>query len=79
VNRLKQTYFLSKEEFELTEKKVLIKEKFIFHDKEFEARYNEIGLDLIKYKSREGFGNSIYLDNIWSIYRWKNRAEICLF
>ena len=70
MNQLKQTYFLSKKEFELTDKKILIKEKSVFHDKEFEARYNEIGLDLIKYRSREGIGNAIFFGGLMIVSIW---------
>lgn len=56
---LKQKYYLSKKSFELTDRKVVIVEKSVFDDKEWEARYNELGLDLVKIKSREGIGNAV--------------------
>jgi hypothetical protein len=31
----------------------------VFDSKEWEARYNELGLDLVKIKSREGIGNAV--------------------
>lgn len=34
-------------------------EKSVFDDAEWEARYDEIGLDLAKFKSREGIGNAV--------------------
>lgn len=34
-------------------------EKSLFDDKEWEARYDQIGLDVEKIKSREGIGNAI--------------------
>lgn len=70
MSKLSQTYFLSKKHFELKDEKVLIKEKSLFHDKEFEARYNEIGLDLIKYRSREGIGNAILFGGLTAISIW---------
>lgn len=57
--KLKQKYYLSKKSFELTDRKVLIKENSAFDDQEWEARYNELGLDLVKIKSREGIGNAV--------------------
>lgn len=59
MTNLKQKYYLSKKTFELTDRKVLIKEHSFFDDKEWEARYNELGLDLVKIKSREGIGNAV--------------------
>ena len=58
MTTLKQKYYLSKKTFELTDRKVVIVEKSFFDDKEWEARYNELGLDLVKIKSREGIGNA---------------------
>jgi hypothetical protein len=49
---LKQRYFFSTKTFNLLENKVLIKEKTIFDDMEWEARYDQIGLDLVKIKSK---------------------------
>ncbi|MEX0967707.1 MAG: hypothetical protein WD077_10750 [Bacteroidia bacterium] len=43
----------------MTDRKVLIKENSAFDDQEWEARYNELGLDLVKIKSREGIGNAV--------------------
>ncbi len=59
MTTLKQRYFLSTKTFNLLENKVLIKEKSIFDTMEWEARYDQIGLDLIKFKSKEGLANSI--------------------
>ncbi len=59
MDTLKQKYFLSSKSFELTENKVIISEKSVFDEKEWEARYNEIGLDITKVKSREGIGNAV--------------------
>jgi len=59
VKALKQRYFLSTKNFQLAENKILIKEKLVFDEQEWEARYNEVGLDLIKIKSREGIGNAV--------------------
>lgn len=59
MTTLKQKYNLSKKTFALTERKVVIVEKSLFDDKEWEARYNELGLDLVKIKSREGIGNAV--------------------
>lgn len=59
MTTLKQKYYLSKKTFELTDRKVVIVEKSVFDDKEWEARYNELGLDLVKIKSREGIGNAV--------------------
>lgn len=59
MTTLKQKYYLSKKTFALTERKVVIVEKSLFDDKEWEARYNELGLDLVKIKSREGIGNAV--------------------
>ncbi len=56
---LKQKYFLSKKSFELNDRKICINESSFFDDKEWEARYNELGLDLVKIRSREGIGNAI--------------------
>lgn len=56
---LNQKYYLSKKCFELTDRKILIVEKSVFDEKEWEARYNELGLDIVKIKSREGIGNAV--------------------
>ncbi|MGD1892607.1 MAG: hypothetical protein ACFB15_18700 [Cyclobacteriaceae bacterium] len=56
---LRQRYFLSTKTFQLEENKILIKEKSVFDEREWEARYNEVGLDLVKIKSREGIGNAV--------------------
>lgn len=59
MDTLKQKYFLSSKKFELTNDRILVREKSVFDEKEWEARYNEIGIDLIKVKSREGIGNAV--------------------
>lgn len=64
---LKQRYFFSTKTFELLENKILITEKSIFDDKEWEARYNQIGLDLVKIKSREGLGNAVLFGGLLGI------------
>jgi hypothetical protein len=50
---------MSTKTFQLEENKILIKEQSVFDEQEWEARYNEVGLDLIKIKSREGIGNAV--------------------
>ncbi|MBD3628746.1 hypothetical protein [Cyclobacterium sp.] len=64
MTTLKQKYYLSNKTFELTDRKVLIVEKSVFDDKEWEARYNELGLDLVKVKSREGIGNVVFFGGL---------------
>ncbi|MEM9672827.1 MAG: hypothetical protein AAF992_09545 [Bacteroidota bacterium] len=59
MTSLRQRYFLSTKTFQLEENKILIKEKSVFDEREWEARYNEVGLDLVKIKSREGIGNAV--------------------
>ena len=59
MKKLKQRYYFSTKSFELTDRKLLIKENSVFDDQEWEARYNELGLDLVKIKSREGIGNVV--------------------
>ena len=59
MKTLKQRYYFSTKTFELSDKKVWIKEKTLFNEKEWEARYNEIGLDLVKFKSNEGVGGAV--------------------
>lgn len=39
--------------------KLVVVEKSIFDEREWEARYDQVGLDLEKVKSREGLGNAI--------------------
>jgi|688.fasta_scaffold55849_4 hypothetical protein len=56
---LKQRYFLSTKAYELRPDKIVVIEKSLFDDKEWEARYDQIGLDVEKIKSREGIGNAI--------------------
>lgn len=59
METLKQRRLLSTKTFQLHENKIVIIEKSIFEDTEWEAGYDEIGLDLVKFKSREGIGNVI--------------------
>lgn len=56
---LKQRYFLSTKTFELRSDKIVVTEKSLFDEKEWEARFDQIGLDIEKIKSREGIGNAI--------------------
>lgn len=67
MKTLQQRYFLSTKSFELQESKILIKEKSVFHDKEWETRYNELGLDLVKIKSREGIGNAVLFGGLFIV------------
>lgn len=67
MKTLQQRYFLSTKSFALQESKILIKEKSVFHDKEWEARYNELGLDLVKIRSREGIGNAILFGGLFIV------------
>ena len=56
---LKQRYFLSTKIYELRPDKIVVTEKSFFDEKEWEARFDQIGLDVEKIKSREGIGNAI--------------------
>jgi hypothetical protein len=67
MKTLKQKYYLSKKTFELSDRKILIVEKSVFDDTEWEARYNEIGLDLVKIKSREGIGNAVLFGGLFIV------------
>jgi hypothetical protein len=64
---LNQRYFFSTKTFELLDNKVLIREKSLFDDKEWEARYDQIGLDLTKIKSREGLGNAVLFGGLLAV------------
>ena len=57
MNQLKQKRLLSSKSFELHNNKIAIKERYFLQDSEWEARYSELGLDLIKVNNREGIGN----------------------
>ena len=67
MKTLQQRYFLSTKTFALQESKILIKEKSVFHDKEWEARYHELGLDLMKIRSREGIGNAVLFGGLFIV------------
>jgi hypothetical protein len=56
---LRQRYFFATKTFTLQENKVVVVEKSLFTDKEFEARFDDLGLDIVKIKSREGIGNAV--------------------
>lgn len=59
MKTLKQKYYLSGKQFDLTENGVKVREKSIFEEQELEARYSELGLDVGEVKSREGLTNVI--------------------
>ncbi len=59
MEKLEQRYLLSSKKFTLHRQGIRIKEKSVFDDKEWEADYHDIGLDLTKVRSREGLGNAV--------------------
>ena len=56
---LEQRYFFSRKTFQLLPHKIKITESSLFHDKEWEVKYIDLGLEVIKSKSREGIGNAV--------------------
>lgn len=67
MTTLRQRYFLSTKVFVLQDNKVLIKEKSVFEEKEWEARFDEVGLDLVKIKNREGIGNAVLFGGLFIV------------
>lgn len=59
MDTLRQRYFLATKTFQLLDNKVTVNEKSLFQDKEWEARYDDLGLDIVKVKTREGIGNTV--------------------
>lgn len=59
TNTLRQRYLLSTKTFQLFRDRVAVREKSLFDEKEWEARFDQIGLDLEEFKTREGIGNAI--------------------
>jgi hypothetical protein len=59
MDTLRQRYFLATKTFQLLDNKVTVNEKSLFQDKEWEARYDDLGLDIVKIKTREGIGNTV--------------------
>ena len=59
MDTLRQRHFLATKTFQLLDNKVTVNEKSLFQDKEWEARYDDLGLDIVKVKTREGIGNTV--------------------
>ena len=57
MKELRQKYFLSAKSFELHDTKIRIQEKSLFKEIDWEVKYSELGLDLVRYRDKEGVGN----------------------
>lgn len=62
-----QRFFFATKTFQLYDNKVSVKEKSLFSDREWEARYDELGLDIAKIKSREGIGNAVLFGGLFIV------------
>jgi hypothetical protein len=59
MDSLSQRYLFATKSFQLLDNKVTIKEKSMFEETEWEARYEDLGLDTVKIKNREGISNFV--------------------
>ncbi len=67
IETFSQRFFFATKSFQLHDTKVTIKEKSLFTDREWEARYDDLGLELAKVKSREGIGNAVLFGGLFIV------------
>lgn len=58
--RLEQRFLFDKKSFELSDSRVKVRQKSLLDETEWEARYNELGLDVVKMKNKEGIGSAVF-------------------
>ena len=67
MDTLRQRYLLATKTFQLLDNKVTIKEKSMFDETEWDARYEDLGLDIVKIKNREGISNFVLFGGLLAI------------